>query len=851
MKRALIFLLLLAFVLTAVAQPKTRGRVKRKYRNVEQVNENLPQVIFRGLVRDIYKNPIPGAIVEIPGINRLVHSNEYGQFMLTDLPTGRLRLKFACIGYRTKTIDYVLQEGYNDHYVALDQEPVHLEALISTSQKREQQLPDVPASVSVITKSFAGKHHLTGFQDIAEYNPVFGYEELGAGKAGFYLQGNNGLAGFSHVSPSVAVYSDEVPLMVPAAVSPMFFDFERVEIMNGSQNSLFGRHAIGGAVHLISKKPVDSFEGYMSAGGGSFGTKEARAAVNVPVINKLLFVRAAGVFSANNGYVGNSAGGTLNGTGRYGGRFSLRFIPAYNHKLDVTLSYIQNKNSGVAFMNPWFHMSEENSDGSDYQASLTRGNELGSALDLMNGKLTYRYFRNEHNFLTIISSFSKSFASDVWDADGTILPALEMEDEQNTEQLYQELRYNFTRKSRLSGSAGLTFSSEKDFRWHGISSNDQLIFDILKSPGNNTMPANSRFPVHPQPLNPNPLGGFTFTGLHHEENIHERLTQSAQAYLQFSYRLNQVLFFTGGVRAFYDQMKLDYESLFTGGAESSLGQFSNSSPGLFHSPSGKQQMSESFLSVAGEAMVTYRWNENFNFFVKAARGRKPQVLLFSWDSQPLVLDPEMVNSAEAGMKMIIKQRVYWNAAGFYRRHSNVHTIPWGNSVNNGLLAAHGKATSYGAETGLKAAVIKGLDVFGNYAWMHSAFDSLGVDGSAFLYAENSFAHSPKHSFSAGLTAKARLIKGMHLFATSWYSWKSQFWFTEANSSALLQNAYGLLNARAGIELDAPRVILSIHGKNLLEERYLSSAGNWGALFGIPTAVPGAPRMMGAKMTWSF
>ncbi len=851
MKRALIFSLLFMFMLTAVSQPKTRGRVKRKYRNVEQVNENLPQVIFRGLVRDIKKNPIPGASVEILGINRLVHSNEFGQFMLSDLPTGRLRLKISCIGYRTKTIDYVLQQGYNDHYVALDQERMHLEPVISSSQKREKHIPDVPASISVITKSFADKLNVTDFEDVAEYIPMLGYEELGAGKAGFYLNGSNGIAGFTETSPSVAIFSDEVPMINAVSVSPLLFDMERVEVMKGSQNSLFGRNAIGGAVHVISKKPDSRLNGYITAGGGNYGTKEARAAVNVPVINKLLFVRAAGVYSATDGFVKNSFGGTLNGKKNYGGRFSLRFLPAYNHKLDITLNYIQNDHSGMAFMNPWFQLEEGGAEMLDYTASLTLGNELGSRQDLMNGTLNYRYFFNEHNYLTFISSFHKSNASGVWDADGTALAAIEMEDEQTDELLYHELRYNFSRKSRLNGSAGLSYSREKNYRWQGISSDDQLIFEVLNSPGNNTMPAENRFPVHPQPLNPAPMTGFPLTGQHHEENMHDRLIQSAQAYLHFTYRLNQVLFFTGGARAFYDRMQLIHESQFSGGAESSLGQFSNSSPNILYLPSEQQQLSESFLSVAGEAIITYRWNENFNFFVKAARGRKPQVLLSAWDSKPYAVAPETINSAEAGWKSIIKQRVYWDLTGFYRRHSNVHAIQWGSSAEQGLLAANGKAISYGAETALKAALIKGVEVFGNYAWMHSKFDSTGVDGNAYLNAGNSFARSPRHSLSAGLTAKTAIVRGMNLFVTPWYSWNSGFWFTESNSSALVQDGYGLLNLIAGIELDVPKVVLSVYGKNLLEEKYFSSAGHWGGLMGMPTAVPGAPRMMGAKVTWNF
>ncbi len=851
MKRILIFFLCILIVLTAAAQPKTKGRVKRKYRNVERVSEDLPQVVFRGLVRDAKKVPIPGACIEIEGIKRLVHSNEFGQFMLSDLPTGRLRLKISCIGYLTKTIDFALQPGFNDHYVALDQAKAHLETLISTSHKREQQIPDIPSAISVLSKSVAGKFSVNGYERIAEINPVLSYEELGAGKSGFSILGSLSSAGFTEISPSVAVFFDEVPAGYSGSTLPVLFDMGRVEVLSGPQNTLFGKDALGGAVHFVTKKPDSYLGGFIRAGGGSYGSKKATAAVNVPVVKDMLFIRAAGIYAASNGYVENTQGGTLNGANNYGGRISLRFLPAYNHKLDITMNYNNTDHSGVPFMNPWF--TDEDKDPGIYQhvVSLNRGNELGSQQKLMDGTLTYRYFLNEHDYWTLISSFRKSNASDAWDADGTILPALEMDDKTESARFYQEIRYNFSKESRVNGAAGLSYSHERNSRWLGISSSDRLIYAVLSSPGNFLMPSENRYPVSPQPLNPDPMINFPLNGLHNEETVNNRLIQSAQAYFHFTYRVKQQFFLTGGARAFYDRMQLGHESQITGGSESNLGQFSKSMPNLLYLPMNNRQLNKNRMSVTGEAGIIYRRNENFNFFVKASRGTKPQVLLFTWNSQPLVVGAEKVNSAEAGWKTTMKHHVYWNVTGFYRRHINVRTLQWSNPANEGVMAANGKATSYGAETGVKAAIVKGLNFFGNYSWLQSAFDSTGVDGNTCLYAGNSFARAPEHSFSAGLTAKATVIKGMLFFAAPWYSWKSHFWFTEANSSGLSQRAYGLLNLNAGIEFENPNVILNIFGTNLLQENYLSGAGHWGGIFGMPTVVQGQPRMLGANISWNF
>lgn len=851
MKRALIFFLLFVMALTAVSQSKKRGRVKRKYRNVEQTSQNLPQVVFRGLVRDAARVPIAGASIEIEGLTKLVHSNEFGQFMLSDMPTGRLRLRISCLGFQTKTIDYMLQAGYNDHYIALDRGPVSLETEIATVQNREQQISDIPAAVSVTTQSFAESLGISDFSELAVSESGLHFENLGAGNSAFFIYGANGNSGFPGLSPLVAVFTDQVPVSQPDGFSGELFDMERVEILKGPQNVLFGRSALNGAVHFVSKKPEDKFGGYISAGAGNFSNMEFQVAVNYPLIEDKLFVRTAGIFHDRNGYVENTAGGTLNGKNLLGGRFSVRFLPAWNHKIDLQMNYQKSDEPGIAFMNRWIPNEKGETGLFNYRASLNRGEELGSEGEWMDATLTYRLFRDEHNYWTSVTSFRKANTAARRDVDGTSFPALEMDNESNSEIFYQEIRYNFVRGSRTNGSFGLNYFQENKDLFQSHFSNDELIYPVLSSPENFVMPGQSRFPFQPQLFDSSPMADFPFTGTHAETFFNQPKTQSAQAFLHYTYQWRRRLFFTLGASAVYDRHQLNHESEFSGGEFSSLGQFSGAAPNLLYLPAEQQELKKNSLSFTGQAGLSYRWNENFNFFLNAARGRKPQVLQFTWDGKPLITGAEKVYSGEAGWKTIIKKRVFWDVNGFYRRHLNVQTLQWHGEPGTALLAANGKATSYGAETGLKVAVIPGLDVFGNYAWMQSAFDSTGVDGRNFLYAANSFARAPEHSFSAGFSGKLNIARTMRLFATPWYSWQSHFWFTEANTPGIEQSAYGIFNINFGLEMADPDLVLSIYGTNLLEEKYIASAGHWGGQFGMPTFVAGPPRMVGARLTLKF
>jgi len=149
------------------------------------------------------------------------------------------------------------------------------------------------------------------------------------------------------------------------------------------------------------------------------------------------------------------------------------------------------------------------------------------------------------------------------------------------------------------------------------------------------------------------------------------------------------------------------------------------------------------------------------------------------------------------------------------------------------------------------AVIKQFELFGNYAWLHTAFDSTNTDGLEQEYAGNSFALAPEHSFTAGINAQVNLTKNLKIFVSPSYSYKTHIYFTDANTEGIDQEAYGLLNVTGGFSMAEPNLTLMIYGNNLLDEQYVTSGGNTGSLFGIPTFVPGAPRMFGAKVTWAF
>jgi iron complex outermembrane receptor protein len=206
-----------------------------------------------------------------------------------------------------------------------------------------------------------------------------------------------------------------------------------------------------------------------------------------------------------------------------------------------------------------------------------------------------------------------------------------------------------------------------------------------------------------------------------------------------------------------------------------------------------------------------------------------------------------------GFKTAIQQRFWFDLGLFYYSYLNFQTSAWVADASTGefnyIVKDGGKATGYGAEANLKYAVLKGLQLFGNYAYIHARFAEKDVDGSKQEYAGNMFRLTPEHSFALGFNTRIEIGKEIFLFCITSYSYKTKIFFEDANTPGLEQDGYGLLDLRVGIEYK--KITLAFWGSNLLEEKYIVSAGNTGSLFGDPTQIPGVPRMIGTKASWKF
>ena len=210
-----------------------------------------------------------------------------------------------------------------------------LEEVIVTAQKREESLQDVPIAISALTGDQLSELGVATPNDLMNVFPNLILKPGSALNTGFSIRGV-GTDNF-HVTAQQAVgqYLDEVSLISPIIGSFGLFDMERVEVLRGPQNTLFGRNTTGGAVSMISRKPEVGGElnGYGRVNGGNEGRIDFEGAVGVP-LGESAAARLA-VQTKNRGAIYNNL---LNGedTGeeeRHSGRAQLAFEPSESFRV--------------------------------------------------------------------------------------------------------------------------------------------------------------------------------------------------------------------------------------------------------------------------------------------------------------------------------------------------------------------------------------------------------------------------------------------------------------------------------------------------------------------------------------
>jgi iron complex outermembrane receptor protein len=169
-----------------------------------------------------------------------------------------------------------------------------LEEIVVTAQRREQSLQEVPITISAMTGEQFDTYGVTRASDLDRVFANLSQNRNSAAISGFAIRGvgtdNVHLSG----QQSVGTYIDDVSTVSPFIGAIGVFDIDRVEVLRGPQNTLYGRNTTGGAIvwHTNQATPGEGTNGYGRLRMGDGGLTRFEGAVGFD-INEQFAARVA------------------------------------------------------------------------------------------------------------------------------------------------------------------------------------------------------------------------------------------------------------------------------------------------------------------------------------------------------------------------------------------------------------------------------------------------------------------------------------------------------------------------------------------------------------------------------
>ena len=146
-----------------------------------------------------------------------------------------------------------------------------LEEIIVTAQKRDENLQDVPVSVTAFSGAQLDALGLTDMVEISQQVPSLQLNTWSPKLTNFNLRGISQNTFNDNNEGPIAVYVDDAYVGSLNGISGNMFDMKRLEILRGPQGTLFGRNATGGLIHYISQDASESeTNGYIEADVGDY-----------------------------------------------------------------------------------------------------------------------------------------------------------------------------------------------------------------------------------------------------------------------------------------------------------------------------------------------------------------------------------------------------------------------------------------------------------------------------------------------------------------------------------------------------------------------------------------------------
>ena len=725
-----------------------------------------------------------------------------------------------------------------------------LEEVIVKAEKREQNLQDIPASISAFS---AAQIELAGWDDISQLEtsvPSVSVGGDGDSRPFIFIRGVGSRKFDIGSEGSVGVFVDEIYNARFSSSLSGIVDIERIEVLKGPQGTLYGRNTIGGAVSLYTVKATEEFEARIKVAAGNEGYWRVGGYVSGAISDNWVGRLSASkrsddgnmteVLSGKND--GQDADAVrVNLIGQLTDRTSLEFT-AQKTRLDQEARLAQANGEigplglyqlGHAVPLPVLPPPIIGSILSEIRAGTVANILREAALDPRNVKMDRPGFSElesdlvslkiEHeadNFLfTSITSRTSDEIHEQTDFESTTRDAIWTDVRQDSKQLSQEFRLTsvdggmFTLDDRLTWVVGFYYFNDEGYRKDDYSVGVQ---------GN----------IPPQYYRAVP--GLAYSQARQDVTLDNT---SIALYGQATYALTDRLNLTLGIR------RSDDEKDFTT-------QMITNTPGYpFVAAPFTLPQTLKFDSTDPKVSMDYAITDNSMAYVTYSSGYKSGGVTFAtWAEAGNVggFEEEHLDSLEIGFKArLMNNRMQLNLAAYQYDYTDqqVQSIVVVNGAPQGLTDNAAESDMKGVELEMSYLLTDALKVDFNYFYQDAVFED---------YADktgNPMQFAPENAYTVALSYAPDLGNNLRMRAE--FSHKDEFQFDAGNRDISLEPEHDVVNLTASMDL-GDSVSLRLFCNNCSDElirtqvtTFATSQGGGGR------SIYGPGRRYGAEITYNF
>ena len=168
-----------------------------------------------------------------------------------------------------------------------------------TAEKQTENLQKTAAEVTAIPSDVLIEAGITDLRQAQMIVPSVRFQAEG-NNTQVFIRGVGANLDFANVEPNVAF--NFAGIYLPReATSAAFFDVQQLEVLPGSQGTLYGRSAIGGTINLTPAKPGFNNDGETTLEVGNYAAVHVTTTQNLKLTDNVA-VRGAVDYAYNDGF---------------------------------------------------------------------------------------------------------------------------------------------------------------------------------------------------------------------------------------------------------------------------------------------------------------------------------------------------------------------------------------------------------------------------------------------------------------------------------------------------------------------------------------------------------------------